>query len=79
MKARSEVSTRKGGLKHYNLVMPEELFDEVQRLCEKKQTTAAEMFRKFIKLGLLVAKAEEAPGTAFLIREDGTERQVILL
>jgi hypothetical protein len=67
------------GLKRYNLVLPEDLFREVQALAEHRHTTVVELFRKFIKLGLLVMKAEESPDAVFLIRVGEKERQVVLL
>ena len=65
--------------KRYNLVLPEELFDEIQRVADKQQTTVVEIIRKFMKLGLLAVQVEETPGSALLIREKGVEREIILL
>jgi hypothetical protein len=65
--------------KRYNLVLPEELYDEVHGLADRRHTTVVELIRRFIKLGLLVAKAEEAPNTAFVIREGDKEQQLVLL
>ncbi len=76
---RSRVAQKAKGLKRYNLVLPEDLFDELQELADNKQTTVVDLLRKFIKLGLVVAKVEETPGSAFLIREGKAERQLVLL
>jgi CopG-like RHH_1 or ribbon-helix-helix domain, RHH_5 len=65
--------------KRYNLVLPEELYQEVQTLAEQRGTTVVELLRRFIKLGLLVAKAEESPDMAFILREGERERELILL
>ena len=65
--------------KRYNLVLPEDLYNEVQVLAEHRQTTVVELFRKFIRLGLLVAKAEESSDAVFIIREGDKERQLLLL
>jgi hypothetical protein len=65
--------------KRYNLVLPEGLYDEVHGLAARRHTTVVELIRRFIKLGLLVAKAEESPDTAFLIREGDKEQQLVLL
>jgi hypothetical protein len=67
------------GVKRYNLVLPEPLFREVQELAEQRHVTVLEILRKFIRLGLLVAKAEESPDTVFLLRDGDTERQLVLL
>lgn len=65
--------------KRYNLVLPEDLYKEVQALADRRHTTVVDLLRRFIKLGLLVAKAEESPDTAFLIREGDKEQQLLLL
>ncbi len=65
--------------KRYNLALPEELYNAVQALAERRQTTVVALLRKFIRLGLLVAQAEESPDTTFLIREGDKEQQLVLL
>ena len=67
------------GAKRYNLVLPEDLYKEVQTLAERRGTTVVEIFRRFIRLGLLVAKAEESPDMAFILREGDKERELLLL
>jgi hypothetical protein len=67
------------GIKRYNLVLPEALFSEVQALADQRGVTVLELLRKFIRLGLLVAKAEDSPDTVFLLRDGETERQLVLL
>jgi hypothetical protein len=68
-----------GAAKRYNLVLPEELYNEVDRLAKRHHTTAVELLRRFVKLGLLVAKAEESPDPAFLIRKGDEEQRLLLL
>lgn len=65
--------------KRYNLVLPEELYQEVQTLADNRHTTVVELLRRFVKLGLLVAKAEESPDMAFILREGDRERELLLL
>ena len=65
--------------KRYNLVLPEELFEEIQMVADKQQITVVEILRNFIKLGLLAIQIKETPDSALLIRENGTEREIILL
>jgi hypothetical protein len=67
------------GLKRYNLVLPEALYLELQSLAEQRQVTVLELLRKFIRLGLLVAKAEDSPDAAFVLREGDKERELLLL
>ena len=66
-------------MKRYHLVLPEGLFDEVQMYANRQQTTVVDVFRKFIKLGLLAAQIEDDPEAALLIRQGNTEREIILL
>ena len=66
-------------MKRYNLVLPEELFNEIQKIADDRHTTIVEILRKFIKVGLLVVQAEETPSSALLIREGDTEREIILV
>ena len=65
--------------KRYNLVLPEELYHEVQTLAERRGTTVVEIFRRFIRLGLLIAKAEEAPDMELILRKGDKEQQLLLL
>jgi hypothetical protein len=65
--------------KRYNLVLPEELYQEVQTIADRRHTTVVELLRRFVKLGLLVAKAEESPDMAFILREGDKEQQLLLL
>jgi len=66
-------------VKRYNLVLPEELFGEVEKIAEKRQTTVVDILRRFIKLGLLATQIEETPDSALLIREGNVERQIIFM
>ena len=66
-------------LKRYNLSIPEELFQEVERIAKSHDTTVVDILRRFIKLGLLATKIEGTENAALLIREGNTERQIILL
>jgi hypothetical protein len=65
--------------KRYNLVLPEELYNELQTVADRRHTTVVELLRRFVKLGLLVAKAEQSPNMAFILREGDKERELLLL
>lgn len=65
--------------KRYTLVLPEELFNEVQKLAEQRHVTVIELLRRFIKLGLIASRVEDTPDAALIIREGGVERQIILV
>jgi hypothetical protein len=55
------------------------LFSEVQALADQRHISVLELLRKFIRLGLLVAKADDSPDTVFILREGDKERQLVLL
>ncbi len=65
--------------RRYSLVMPEELFAEVERLAQRQNTTVVDLLRRFTRLGLLAMQIQERPDAALLIREGGVERQLLLL
>jgi len=65
--------------RRYNLALPGDLYDELQKLAEKNGTSIVEMLRRFIRLGLLAARLQEDPNSALLIRDGDTETRVLLL
>jgi hypothetical protein len=65
--------------KRYNLVLPQPLFDELQRIADERQSTVLEVLKQFIRLGLLVSKAERSSDTAVVIREGDRERELMLI
>lgn len=73
------MSEKAMAVKRYNLVLPEELFNEVQRIADDRQTSVVDILRRFIKLGLLADRIEKSPGSALIIREGDIERQIILV
>ncbi len=75
----SKTGRRDKDQKRYNLVLPKELYEEVRQLADKRQTTVVDLLRRFIKLGLLATSIEEAPNSSLLVKENGVEREIILL
>lgn len=65
--------------KRYNLVLPQELYDEVQRIADEQHTTVVEVLRKFIRLGLLAFEIQNTPDAALIIREGDDEKEIFLL
>ena len=62
----------------YNLALPKELFEELKEAAEERGMTVVEVLRKFIKLGLLALETQDKPGSALIIREGDTERQIMM-
>ncbi|MBI5838990.1 MAG: hypothetical protein HZB19_02700 [Chloroflexi bacterium] len=63
----------------YNLALPKELFDELKEAADERGMSVVETLRKFIKLGLLALETQDKPGSALIIREGDTERQIMML
>jgi hypothetical protein len=57
----SNVTSKKGPVKRYNLILPEEIFNEVQEIAKRKNLSIIDVFRKFVRLGLVATKLEEDP------------------
>jgi ATP-dependent Clp protease ATP-binding subunit ClpA len=76
----SQLIERQRGVRRYSLVLPEDLFQQVQRLAESEQTTVVELLRRFTKLGLLVTEIQNTPGASLVIRQaDTTEQRLVVL
>ncbi len=75
----AQAPQRKARVKRYNLVMPEELFRDLQDFADRRHTTVVEVMRRFLRLGLVVGQACETPGSAVVIRENDREREVLLV
>lgn len=59
----------------YNLALPKDLFDELRAVADAKQTTVAEMIRRFIRLGTLATQ----PGVEIILREPNKESVIWFL
>ncbi len=67
------------GLKRYNLVLPEELYGELQSIAEKRKTSVVDILRMCIKVGILVDKIQDKPNASIVVREGNKEKELILL
>ena len=65
--------------KRYNLILPMNLFNQVQALADEEGTTVLELLKRFIRIGLVITKLTQSPDSALLIRQDGKERELVLL
>ena len=65
--------------RRYSLVLPEDLFEEVERVAERQNTTVVELLRRFARLGLLAVRLQEMPGEAIIMREGDREREIMRL
>ncbi len=76
---RAAPTLKQRGMKKYQIVVPESLFEEIEQIAASRQTTVIDIIRRFLKLGLLTAKIENNPNAALFIKEGDTEREIILL
>ena len=66
-------------IKRVNLVLPEALCDELERVAAERHTTVTGLLRAFIRLGLLATHVEGEPGRTLIVREGNHEQQLILI
>lgn len=67
------------GMKRYNLVIPEELYNDVQRIANAEHTTVVDLLRRFIKLGLIATRIAQDSNASLIIREGNREREILFL
>ncbi len=72
-------ANQKIGGKRYNLVLPSHLYEEVQIVAKEQNTSIPDLLKRFIKIGLLVAKLSQSPDTTLIIREGGRERELMFV
>lgn len=76
---RSTSALKQRGMKKYQIVVPESLFEEIEKIADSRQTTVIDIIRRFLKLGLLTARIENTANAGLFIREGDSEREIILL
>ncbi len=79
-RGRKPTLANQGKLKRYNLILPEDLYDAVQKIAEEQHMMVIEVLRKFIRLGILAADVGKDPDSKLIIREAGKmDREILLL
>lgn len=64
--------------KRYSLVLPIDIWDELEKVAAENGTTIIELIRRYLKLGLLVSQAEKKH-QALLLRDDDKREEIRLL
>lgn len=67
---------RQTSQKRYSLVIPTELFNEVQTLADSQHMSVVEVLRYFIKMGLFIIKT---PNCKVVVKEDSKEREITFI
>lgn len=66
--------------KRYHLVIPQDLYDELQLVADKRQEKVIDVLKKYIKYGLWFESLLEKPDTKLFIKEGGDrERELVFL
>lgn len=79
-RGRKPTLANQSNVKRYNLILPEELYEAVQKIAESQHMMIIEVLRKFIKLGILAADIAQDPNSKLIIRETGKmDREILLL
>lgn len=69
----------KSSVKHYNLALPSNLFDEVYALAKDERVSVLELLKRFIKVGLIITKVTRSPDTHIIIQQGDRERELVLI
>jgi hypothetical protein len=72
------LSSRLPAFRRYNLVLPEELFGQIEAVGRRERISLVEVIRRYVRLGLLVDKAQ-ASGGAIILRENNRDREILFL
>ena len=75
----SRFAERQRGVRRHTLVLPEELFQQVQDLANEEQTSVTDLLRRFTKLGLLMMDVQRDPDASIVIRQGGSEQRLLVL
>ncbi len=70
-------SKKKVGIRHYNLAMPEGLFEAVEKLADELDTSVADVFRQFAKFGLTIDVMLRDPNVSLIIRDREGETRIL--
>lgn len=65
--------------KRYSLVLPQELYDEVEAIADRQHSSVVEIIRRFIRLGLIANEISKRDNSKLIIREDGVDREILLV
>lgn len=61
------------------MIQSQELFKALQQVAAQRHSTVVKVLRQFIRLGLLVVQAEQDADAAFIYRQGGKEREIMLV
>jgi hypothetical protein len=65
-------------MKRYNLVIPKELYGELEKVADKRRVKVVDVLRNYIEFGLWFETTLAKPETTLVVREGDKERELIL-
>lgn len=65
-------------MKRYNLVIPKELYSELEQIADKRHIKVVDVLRNYIEFGIWFEDAMRKPNTKLLLKEGSKERELIL-
>ncbi len=65
------------GMRRYSLVIPEDLYAEVQERAAAEHTSMQDIMRRTMKFGLDMAREVEEPGTSLVVEKEGQPKKEI--
>jgi hypothetical protein len=71
--------THSAKTKRYTLTLLESTLDEVDGIAADEGVTTVNILRRFVRLGLLVTKAQRTSGASLIIREDGQDKHILIV
>lgn len=64
-------------MKRYNMVIPTELYNDVEALANSKHIAVIELLRNFIKFGMTISKLNDE-GAEIIVRQNGVDKQILI-
>jgi hypothetical protein len=65
-------------MKRYNLVIPKELYGEIEKVADKRRVKVVDVLRTYIEFGLWFEMTLAKPETTLVVKEGDKERELIL-
>lgn len=65
--------------KRFNISLTEELFEKIEQLANEEDTTITEIFRRFVKIGILTSEVQKKPDAALILREGDVETRILFM
>jgi hypothetical protein len=65
--------------RHYNLAIPESVFQEIERAADEELISVADLLRRMIKLGLTLRDKLQDPDNSLIMREGDQDKTIWMI